>query len=234
MLVHSQEHIEMRDSKKLQKENNIIEAAERVFTAVGYTNAKMDDIAKEASITKVTLYAYFQSKENLYMAMTYKSLQLLIENMYATVSAHKQKSGLDGTVAIFKTFMDFCESSYLYAETLLDYFAVVRSTNHGLDNSKITSTMEESIYYMKMQDIQNLPFKITAKEISRGQEDGSIKSDIDPMLHTLHGWTQAIGYIKVLAASGNNVNPLFNVELSALKNLALRITTALLRDGDKF
>ena len=222
----------MKDSKRNQKEQNIIEAAERVFSALGYTNAKMDEIAKEAGITKVTLYAYFQSKENLYMAITYKALQLLNESMYKTIEDYKNKSGLEGTVAIIRTFMEFCESNFLYAEALLDYFALVRSTNHGRDNSKITDTMLESIYYMKTQDLQNLPFKLTAKEIERGQEDGSILPELNPMFLTLHGWTQVIGYTKVLAASGDNVNPLFNVNLKDLKELSLKITRKLLRNGD--
>ena len=45
----------MKNSKKSLKEAKIIEAAERVFNAVGFKNAKMEDIASEAGITKVTL-----------------------------------------------------------------------------------------------------------------------------------------------------------------------------------
>lgn len=221
----------MNDSKRNKKEQHIIEAAEKVFSAVGYTNAKMDDIATEAGITKVTLYAYFQSKENLYMAVTYKALLLLNESMYATIAAYKNESGLEGTVAIIRTFMEFCEKSFLYAEALLDYFAMVRATNYGKDTSKITEKLQESVYYMKLQDLQNLPFKLTAKEIDRGRQDGSILPDVDPMFHTLHGWTQVIGYTKVLAASGDNNNPLFNVDLRDLKELSLQITRKLLSSG---
>ena len=75
----------MKDSKRAIKEANIIEAAERVFAVVGFKNAKMEDIAAEAGITKVTLYSYFQSKENLYLAITYKSLQLLIDEFYRVI-----------------------------------------------------------------------------------------------------------------------------------------------------
>lgn len=221
----------MKGSKKQEKEQNIILAAEKVFADLGYNNAIMETIAREAGITKVTLYAYFQSKENLYMAITFKALNLLNENMYATIEENKSNSGLDGTVAIIKTFMDFCEDNYLYAEALLDYFALVRSTGYGADNRKITVSMQDSIYYMKTQHIQNLPFIITAKEIARGQRDGSIQSTIDPMFATLHGWTQVIGYAKVMAASGLNANPLFNVDLKKLKDLSLRITRRLLTSG---
>ena len=69
----------MKDKKKSLKESIIINAAERVFERVGFKNAKMEDITKDAEITKVTLYTYFQSKENLYLAVTFKALQLLIE-----------------------------------------------------------------------------------------------------------------------------------------------------------
>ncbi len=34
----------------------------------------MEDIALDAGITKVTLYSYFKSKDNLIMAVTYKAL----------------------------------------------------------------------------------------------------------------------------------------------------------------
>jgi len=78
---------------------------------------------------------------------------------------------------------------------------------------------------MKLQDIQNLAFKITAKEIQRGQIDGSIVKDIDPMMYTLYGWSSIIGYIKVLAASGNNASPLFNVNLAELRKLNLQMVS---------
>lgn len=221
----------MKDAKKQVKEGLIIEAAERVFSTVGFKNAKMEDIASEAGITKVTLYSYFQSKENLYMAMTYKALQALNERYYSVLDEYKSKSGLESTIALLKTFMEFCEENYLYSEALLDYFATVRSTSGGLDEAKLTEATKDSIYYLKLQDIQNLPFKLTVKEIERGKKDGSILIHIDPMFHTLHGWTMVIGYVKVIAASGANATPLFNVSLKDLKAFNLKLAETLLSSG---
>ncbi|MBK7637968.1 MAG: helix-turn-helix transcriptional regulator [Saprospiraceae bacterium] len=81
----------MHYSKKTLKESIIILAAEKVFGEVGFKNAKMEDIAKKAGITKVTLYTYFQSKENLYLAVTFKALQLLIEQYYQTIDRYKDE-----------------------------------------------------------------------------------------------------------------------------------------------
>ena len=218
----------MRESKKSIKENNIIESAEKVFNAVGFKNAKMEDIASEAGITKVTLYSYFQSKENLYLAITYKALQLLNDRYYTSLDKHKSSKGIDSVIALIETFMSFCEENFLYSETLLHYFSIVRSTSSGQDQSKLTEATKESIYYLKLQDIQNLPFKLTSKEIQRGQEDGSILDHIDPIFSTLQGWSFIIGYTKVLNANGTNKSPLFNVNLSDLKTFNLRLARALL------
>ena len=213
----------MRDEKRNEKENNIIAAAERVFSEVGFKNAKMEDIATEANITKVTLYSYFHSKENLYLAITYKAVTKLNDIYYEIVDKNKVKNGLRSVMDLLTAFMDFCQDNYLYSEALLEYFALVRSTNDGRNLLKLTEATKESIYFVKLQDVQNLAFKITAKEIQRGQSDGSIVSNIDPMMYTLYGWASIIGYIKVLAASGNNANPLFNVNLQELKQLNLKM-----------
>jgi len=221
----------MKDSKRIIKEANIVEAAEKIFASVGFKNAKMEDIAAEAGITKVTLYSYFQSKENLYMALTYKALQLLIDSYYKTIDEYKSRTGLKSTIALLNTFMTFCEDNYLYSEALLEYFSMVRSTSSGEDESKLTEATRDSIYYMKLQDIQNLPFKLTVKEIERGRNDGSVISETDAMFHTLHGWTMVIGYVKVLSSSGESASPLFNVPLKELKQFNLKLAESVLTDN---
>ncbi|HLO55997.1 MAG TPA: TetR/AcrR family transcriptional regulator [Saprospiraceae bacterium] len=213
----------MKDNKKNQKESKIVEAAEQVFNEVGFKNAKMEDIASKAGITKVTLYTYFQSKENLYLAVTFKALQLLIEKYYDTIDKNKDKNGLESIIAILDGFMTFCEQNYLYSEALLEYFAMVRSTSDGTNEAKLTEAVKDSIYYVKLQDMHNLPFKLAVKEIERGKRDGSIVSTLDPMLTTLHGWTMVVGYVKVISASGGNATPLFKVTLNDLKSLILRL-----------
>ena len=85
------------------------------------------------------------------------------------------------------------------------------------------------MYFRKIQDIQNLPFKLTVQEINRGKADGSIKSDIDPMLATLTAWTASIGYIKIVSAAGENNKTLFNVDLQELKELQLKTAIDLLK-----
>jgi AcrR family transcriptional regulator len=219
----------MNEAKKNIKEQKIIEAAEQVFQKVGFANAKMADIAREAGITKVTLYAYFKSKENLQMALTYKALQLLIAKYYDTISAYKNESGFDSCIALFRLFIEFSEKNFLYSEALLNYFALIRSSDFGESQEKLTESTRESLYFRKLQDIQNLPFKLTVNEIERGMKDGSIRDDIDPMLATLTAWAASLGYIKIISASGKNLKPLFNVDLEKMKKLQMRSVSELIK-----
>ncbi len=206
-------------SKRQLKENNIIDAAFKVLSLTGFQKAKIEDIAKTAGITKVTLYSYFDSKENLYLAIMYRALQALTEVFYTTIDQNKNESGLKSTKAIFESFFNFCERNFLYSEAILDYFSLISnlSRNPKEDNTQIT----QSIYFTRIQDLQNLPLKLTVKEMERGIKDGSIRPDIDCVLHTLQGWTMVIGYIKLLSATSTNEAPLLNVSLKSLKTLSL-------------
>ncbi len=208
----------MKEEKRINKEEAIITAAEKVFNRVGYKNAKMEEVAKLAGITKVTLYTYFQSKENLYMALTYRGFQKLLNGYYQVIDKYKNDTGLISSLALLNKFMDFSTENFVYNEALLNYFSTIRSG----DENKLTDALKESIYFKKMQDIHNLIFKLSAKEILRGKSDGSIINDFDPMFLSLHAWTMVIGYSKVLAASGNEETTIFHIKMNDLKNLILQ------------
>lgn len=52
-----------------ERKNQIINAAEGVFTEKGFDAARMDDIAEETGLSKGTLYLYFKSKDHLIIAI---------------------------------------------------------------------------------------------------------------------------------------------------------------------
>ena len=47
------------------KRDQVIEAARKLFHQFGFKKVSMDEIAKEAGVTKKTIYMYFSSKEEL-------------------------------------------------------------------------------------------------------------------------------------------------------------------------
>jgi len=51
------------------KQRQIVDGARRIFLARGFDAASMADIAKEAGVSKGTLYVYFKNKEELFGAI---------------------------------------------------------------------------------------------------------------------------------------------------------------------
>ncbi|MDF2841199.1 MAG: transcriptional regulator TetR family [Clostridia bacterium] len=52
-----------------KKYQNLLDKAEELFWKYGYTSVSVDQIAKEAGISKMTIYKHFHSKEDLFVAV---------------------------------------------------------------------------------------------------------------------------------------------------------------------
>jgi AcrR family transcriptional regulator len=79
-----------RTRRQTAKREHIVAAASRVFAARPYHRVCMDDVADAARVGKGTLYRYFPSKEDLYLAIVDDGFGLLIgrlEHERATAAA---------------------------------------------------------------------------------------------------------------------------------------------------
>lgn len=209
--------------KRSKKEANIIDAAEKVFSAVGYSNTKMEEIAKEAGVSKGTVYFYFDTKENLYMAVTYRALQLLNDSLYRTRDSRKAEPGLESVLALAETYLDFCARHFFYSEVILDYMTLNRSTQLGKDRARMTDAIKESMYYRMVQDIQNLPVKLITGEIARGVEDGSILNRNKPELLYLVAWGAVVGFVKLNVAAGSFRTTLHHVNIQEWRDYLIEV-----------
>jgi AcrR family transcriptional regulator len=64
---------------RVVRERQMLEVAERTFAERGYHAASVDAIAEGAGITKPMVYAYFGSKEGLYLACMERARRRLFE-----------------------------------------------------------------------------------------------------------------------------------------------------------
>src|SRR5512135_3473482 len=63
----------------------ILAAAERVFTRRDYHEVQMDDVAAACGVGKGTLYRYYRSKRELYLAVTFDGIVRLRAEIEAAV-----------------------------------------------------------------------------------------------------------------------------------------------------
>jgi AcrR family transcriptional regulator len=76
-----------RARNQARKRTAILDAASRIFAARVYHHVTMDDIARGTRVGKGTLYRYFPSKEDLYLAIVEEAFDLLIRRLEAEGAA---------------------------------------------------------------------------------------------------------------------------------------------------
>lgn len=80
-----------------ERPGQILEAASKVFGARGLHRATLDDVAREAGITKGTIYLYFPSKIDLFVAMLKAGITAVIPTVDA--GDRRAASSLDDRLA---------------------------------------------------------------------------------------------------------------------------------------
>src|SRR5262245_15724640 len=69
--------------QEIAKRRQIIDGARTVFLAQGFDAASMGEIARQAGVSKGTLYIYFQSKEELFAVVAQESCTMQAECLLA-------------------------------------------------------------------------------------------------------------------------------------------------------
>jgi AcrR family transcriptional regulator len=108
---------EVEDSKKSEaaggrpaagedpaKREQILEGAHRVFMDMGYDASSMNDIAREAGVSKGTLYVYFKNKEDLFAAMVQRRKSRVFEKLQEALG---DKPLIEGLHAFGITFAGY-------------------------------------------------------------------------------------------------------------------------------
>jgi TetR/AcrR family transcriptional regulator of autoinduction and epiphytic fitness len=72
-----------------QKRRQILEGAGRIFSTLGFDAASMNDVAREAQVSKATLYVYFQDKEHLFAAICAERRDRNISELIALLDVEK-------------------------------------------------------------------------------------------------------------------------------------------------
>jgi AcrR family transcriptional regulator len=201
--------------KRQRKEEAIIDAAEALFFKRGYGQVKMEEVAKKAGMSKASLYFYFKSREELYLAISLRALQLLIDVYYKAIADNSSKNGFERVMATFEAYLAYSERHVQYHEALFHYMSMIRQP--GGEDSQQADALRDSIYYLKLQDLHNLPLDIVVKQIDAGKADGSISSKVPSNMIYLTNWALIAGFIKLQVYGGKERPSLYRINLQEWK-----------------
>ncbi len=109
---------------QMEKRNQIIDAAIKVFVEKGIEKTKISDIVKEAGIGQGTFYLYFPSKLSVMPAIAEVMVQKIINGLNEQVTKKDFLGRLEQTVDVFFTLTD------KYRETFTLIYAGLAQTQH--------------------------------------------------------------------------------------------------------
>lgn len=211
----------MKNRRERQKEIRkelIIDAAVRVMHRVGFEQATMDQIAEEADVAKGTLYLYFKSKNEIYLAVHIRGSKELNETMKEILL--QSKTGMEILDALGNAYLHFIRKYPIYFMASSYYENLL--SNSDLSGSALARECEK---YGR----EAMTYIVRALQI--GVQDGSVSSTHDPYKLGLIIWSASRGVIHA-AQQANMVKDSFKGDESDFASL-LTIFITVLRTGIK-
>lgn len=171
---------ERRQEEKDRRRAEILEAAEVLYKEVGWDAVTMDRIARQARLSRALVYVYFKDKQELHFAIAVRAMALL-QSRFEAASASEAR-GIDKIVAIGRTYMRFSQELPYYFD------ACARLELHSPDSAGASQNETLSI------EAGDKVMHSVVAAIELGQQDGSIRRDLDANLtsRVLWGFTHGI------------------------------------------
>jgi AcrR family transcriptional regulator len=194
-----------KERERLQRQNLIIDAAEKVFMSKGFEHATMDDVAEEAEFSKGTLYTYFQSKNELCLSIVLRGLKVLIGEFEKVVE--------ESTLSINKIELLAAKFLKFYKKYPNFIFAFSNYKQHRA-GCKFESTILQDI------EIENRKIReIITMIIQNGKLDESIRSDADSGKLSYILWGEISGLIPTLLQEIDDVDTvaLYNYTIQMMR-----------------
>jgi len=200
---------ERREREREERRNRILDAAQRVFWARGQEQAKMRDIAAEAQLGKGTLYLYFKTKEDLLLGIVVRRQRQMIE-----LFERESEAAGDGLALMRKLLAAYAA----HLSTPVEHLKMVMSR-------WVTGAPPnlESRAGAEMRDNVMRLFGIICDTIKRGQDDGSIRRQVDPPKLAIHLWSSINGALlmRLKMACVSKPNPIFGLAPSIEEHIEL-------------
>ncbi|MEK6755383.1 MAG: TetR/AcrR family transcriptional regulator [Bacteroidota bacterium] len=157
---------ERKEREKEQRREEILNAAQKVFFEKGLQLATMDEIAEAAELSKGTLYLYYKSKEDLYLAVLVQGMETL-RGMFAKATSTDQPT-VERIKNLGTAYSDFFDSHR-------HYFRMFSFFEHPEFHKQVSSEMLNACA-VENQKI----WKLVVDLLDKGIREGVLRTDLDP------------------------------------------------------
>lgn len=187
---------ERREREKLQRRQQIVEAAEQCYREYGFEGSTMDNIAEKAELSKGTLYLYFENKQEIFWALGMQASNELAETLEQDLKQYQ--TGMAKIRAINDRVISFFHDNR-------DYLEIVR----------IMFQYMKGFVWEKMDEAREADDRIMAlmlEAVELGQRDGSIRKLDDPQRFVMTAYISLLSLLLFLLEFGDMLGEGYGVD----------------------
>ena len=200
---------ERKEREKEQRREEILTAAQRIFFEKGLASATMDDIAERAELSKGTLYLYYKSKEDLYITVMMRGMQILYD-AFNEVAKHATTGArmLDGLSRAYRSFF----------ENHRDYFRMMHYLQAPQFHKQISTEVQQSCNLLNGRI-----WDLVRGMLQRCIDDGLLRKDLNPMEIGIILWSSSTSLMLRIDNEHEIWNETFHLDLRQTLNLSNRL-----------
>lgn len=190
-----------RERERQARQEEIVRAAEKLFSEKGFESTSVDEIARAAEFTKRTVYQYFINKEDLFYAVILKGMRQLIAYLHA--AAESKGTGFEKTRRMK-------EAAYRCMRDFPDVFRLMNYIRH------MPPSEAKSPSQIEIARLNGEMFSEFRKVLTEGMRDGSIRSDFDTEKEMFALFFVITGAVNRLFEVGGRYAALFSLDEAEL------------------
>jgi AcrR family transcriptional regulator len=207
---------ERRAREKVQRRQEILDAAREEFFERGFHAPTVDDVAARAQVSKGTIYLYFASKEEILAHLLIEGLELLVDRLEEIYAAHAASSPETVLRALAASYLDFAQQNR-------SYFRLIMAFDRGRFEESISRELYQEVLEQSLHGLG-----VLARSIEVGVERGDFCVD-DAWLAAGSAWAAMNG---VMVLMGHPLRQrMIGADLETMFRCTLDLVVAGLKDG---
>lgn len=192
------EKFNRKDSIATLHRENIINAADELFTANGFEKTTMDDIASHSQYSKRTIYSYFTSKNEIYSYFVLNGAKFFVAELQKATTFSSD---------FIECYHELCRSMlYLYTEQY-PYYEGVMGIMNSTREDKPSGALGD--LYSECDKINALLESFFAK----GQDDAFILQNVDIRRLVLITWSNLTSFIELASKKNDYVESVLHLTI---------------------
>ena len=175
----------------------IMKAAEKLFSEKGYEQTTIEDISKASEYSRRTIYAYYESKEDILHHIVEKGLIELKNDIENAINLNED------FITVYKAI---CAAMSKYQSEYHHSADNVNSTNAAnFDFKNLSDTVKHIL--LLGTEINT----ILAAFIENGKKKGIVRQDIIPMLTVYILWSSIASFLTLAQTKGQFISKQFSI-----------------------